>query len=456
MIITISNQVNVELEYIINTLIRNFLGIDFQLNYGEVNGVEISSHGKVMKMPLPFFCVSKWLSDVSLPKQPLSHWDVSSLDFDCKVTDKLVPVIYGKPSININKDSIDIGIDIFGSCFFMLSRYEEVIKTQRDSYDRFPAKASLAYQEGFLMRPIVNEYLEILWSCMKYLWPTLKRKNREFRTLVSCDVDFINAPSLYSIPKFVKRLGGDILKRHSPTDFIISLISFVKVQLRGESEDPYFTFNYLMSVCERYRLKNAFYFICDHSNLKMDGECYNMNSKKVRALLSEIHERGHEIGLHTSFDTYKNRKQTRKEFNILLDVCKQEGIIQKEWGGRQHYLRWKSSQTAVNWSQAGLNYDSTLGYADHVGFRCGTCYEYPLYDLENRKVLSVVERPLILMECSLIDDKYMGKGYTKEAYQIANDLKSKCRLYDGDFTLLWHNSSFENINDRNLFEFILK
>ena len=65
---------------------------------------------------------------------------------------------------------IQLGLDIFGSVFFMITRYEEVVKSDRDEYDRFPAAASLAYQEGFLDRPIVNEYLEILWTCMKRLW----------------------------------------------------------------------------------------------------------------------------------------------------------------------------------------------------------------------------------------------------------------------------------------------
>jgi len=41
----------------------------------------------------------------------------------------------------------------------MLTRYEEVVKSVKDEHERFPARASLAYREGFLMRPIVNEYL---------------------------------------------------------------------------------------------------------------------------------------------------------------------------------------------------------------------------------------------------------------------------------------------------------
>lgn len=43
-------------------------------------------------------------------------------------------------------------------------------------HDRFPATASLAYRAGFLDRPQIDEYLEILWAAMRRLWPGLQRK----------------------------------------------------------------------------------------------------------------------------------------------------------------------------------------------------------------------------------------------------------------------------------------
>lgn len=40
-----------------------------------------------------------------------------------------------------------------------------------------------------------------------------------------------------------------------------------------------------------------------------------------------------------------------------------QGIQQAEWGGRMHYLRWKTPTTLYGWEQAGMTYDSTLSYA---------------------------------------------------------------------------------------------
>ena len=45
---------------------------------------------------------------------------------------------------------------MFGSAFFMLTRYEELVVADRDQYGRFPAAASVAGREGFLGVPVVD------------------------------------------------------------------------------------------------------------------------------------------------------------------------------------------------------------------------------------------------------------------------------------------------------------
>src|SRR5205823_4239631 len=76
-----------------------------------------------------------------------------------------------------------------GGAFFLLTRYEEEVLTERDEHGRFPAALSLAARERFLDRPLVNEYAELLWRELRLLWPRLDRRRREFRLLPSHDVD---------------------------------------------------------------------------------------------------------------------------------------------------------------------------------------------------------------------------------------------------------------------------
>ena len=103
-------------------------------------------------------------------------------------------------------------------------------------------------------------------------------------------------------------------------------------------------------------------------------------------------------------------------------------------------MRWENPTTWQNWEGAGLSYDATVGFADYVGFRCGICYEFPAFNLITRKRLRLRERPLVVMEGTLLGEQYMGLSMDKAVEKIA-ELNEYCKLFQGQFTLLWHNTS---------------
>jgi hypothetical protein len=109
-----------------------------------------------------------------------------------------------------------------------------------------------------------------------------------------------------------------------------------------------------------------------------------------------------------------------------------------------HYLRWEQPSTLQAWNDAVMAYDTTLGYADRPGFRCGTCFEYSAFNSQSQQALSLRIRPLVVMECTVIDEVYLGLGNTQRAENKFLELKAKCRTLDGCFTTLWHNSFFVN------------
>jgi hypothetical protein len=119
---------------------------------------------------------------------------------------------------------------------------------------------------------------------------------------------------------------------------------------------------------------------------------------------------------------------------------------------RQHYLRWRNPITWRNWDQAGLDYDSSLGFADRPGFRCGTCYEYPVFDLQERRPPRLRERPLVVMETTLLEYLRLGLGGLPERIL---ELERRCRLFDGEMTLLWHNDRLLPRRARRAFRSVL-
>ena len=65
---------------------------------------------------------------------------------------------------------------------------------------------------------------------------------------------------------------------------------------------------------------------------------------------------------------------------FVKDKEKIENIIgQKLTFGRQHFLRFEVPTTWQIWEDANMEWDSTMGYADKKGFRCGTCYSYGVF-----------------------------------------------------------------------------
>ena len=60
--------------------------------------------------------------------------------------------------------------------------------------------------------------------------------------------------------------------------------------------------------------------------------------------------------------------------------------------------------------------------------------------MEQDRTLNLVEYPLTMMECSVLDERYMNLP-RDEALRYMLNLKQACRRYGGVFTLLWHNTS---------------
>ncbi|MBC8329500.1 MAG: polysaccharide deacetylase family protein [Planctomycetes bacterium] len=435
-----------EIDYTLSVLLGDFLGLTYRVERGSGAGISLVAGGKRLDLPATFFHIAaqSWLQAGSLPNQPLARWDCHELCPALGATGTDVPVIFGNPSGVVAPERIELGLDVIGSAFFLLSRYEEAVREDRDHHDRFPASASLMHQEALLDRPIVNEYLEILWACITSLWPGLERKRHDFRLRITADADQPYCSGLKNPLRLVKKIGGDLLKRKNPRRAAATAANFFVSRFGNFSFDPFLTrFDWMMDVNEAAGNTMTVYFIAGHSDARFDG-CYSLQEPVIRKLMRRIHERGHHIGLHGSYHTYRDGQRMRQEADALREALEQEGVPSDGLGARQHYLRWATLATARHMAEAGLAHDSSLTFADHAGFRAGTCFEFQLYDLEGRTPLDLRERPLVVMEWSIIDTQYMGLGYTAESLAEMRRFREVCRQYGGDFTLVWHNSSFEN------------
>jgi len=324
-------------------------------------------------------------------------------------------------------------LDIFAASFFMLSRWEEYVNKNRDSHDRFPAYESLAYKQGFLDRPIVNEYLEELKSMLLALDNNLKFKIHNYKLILTHDVDM---PLKYqSFKSGLREIVGDIIKRKDIKLSIKNSLQKVKVTF-GLEKDPFDTFDYLMDISEKVGVKSYFFFM--GKGLSKFDNMYDSSDKFINNLISKINKRGHHIGMHPTYDAYNNQTQFIKEKEEL-----EKNLDTSITFGREHFLRFEVPTTWQIWEENGMKWDSTLSFADKEGFRCGVCYEYSVFNILTRKKLNLKEKPLIVMEGSFAT--YQPDIKPIEMEKKIKYLINKVKKYNGDFVFLWHNSSFNTV-----------
>ena len=382
------------------------------------------------------------------PDIPCASWDAQSEGWE-PVLGQVLPapgvVHMPSPLIEKNNGNYVIHYDVLGLTYWMLTRTEEIGREDLDVHNRFPASSSHAYKYGYLDRPIVDEWLYILGQIIQRQWPSIKLRVHSFDMKISHDVDRPSRYGFMSPNQLIRDIAHHAIKKRDFRSAFHSPWVRMNTRQRLHSADPFNTFDWIMDASEERGLRSAFYFIVGHND-PHDAD-YRIDHPAIRDLMRKIHQRGHDIGLHPSYITYDKPELIAEEADYLRQICAQEDIAQNELGGRMHYLRWQQPTTMRAWARAGMSYDSSLGYADYVGFRCGTCFEYPGFDPVEQEMLQLRIRPLIAMEDTVMSSTYMALGHGAEALETFVALKAACRAVGGTFTLLWHNSSVQGNKD---------
>ncbi len=333
---------------------------------------------------------------------------------------------------------LHINADIISLSFIMLSRYEETIVKERDKFGRFEFKNSIAAKYNFIDFPIVDEYAMLLRKWLLKFIPTIKIQKRKGRVIPTHDIDQIRRfGNLLQNVKTI--LGGDIITRKN---FHLAFNSLKQclATIKNAKKDPLIlAIERLIDCSQKAGLCSEFYFM-GLRNGQYDSR-YDIFIPEVKYCLHLIKEAGMIVGVHGGFDSYDNEKIYKQEKANIESVYGSEVNI-----GRQHYLRYDVHKTLQVWQDCQLNKDSTLGYAEREGFRCGTCHEYLLFDLQNDSIGTVKERPLIVMDATLFDYRRQD---IEAANTTINKLYQRCKKAEGDFVILWHNYSlFRDYEDR--------
>jgi hypothetical protein len=320
-----------------------------------------------------------------------------------------------------DQNHLECALDLPLSILLTLSRWEETLDSPRDPHGRFQAKNSITYNGGFLDRPIVDEYGLAFEQAMTLLFPSWKKTPRKLRIKVSHDADHVGIPFRWRTALRHSVRSGAI---HNSLRDVFSRVSGIEPAELNSVRT-------ITLVSKKHGLNSTVYWKAAPPGTNDSG--YDPRHSKVRQVMRWLDEMGVESGVHPGYNTFRAPEKLRREVAILRDT-----LGDRPLGGRQHYLRW-SPDTWIDWENCGLAYDSSVGFAEQIGFKAGTCVPYHPWLFPLNRRADLIEIPLLAAEHTLLG--YMGLTKDQTIHRV-NQLIDRCRVVGGVFTLLWHNDSF--------------
>lgn len=157
---------------------------------------------------------------------------------------------------------------------------------------------------------------------------------------------------------------------------------------------------------------------------------YDIKVPKLFEQFKKMQTDGWTIGLHPSYNSWKNTESIKEERELLERIIGVPVIA-----CRQHWLRYSWEHTWKAQQDAGLKLDTTLGFNDRPSFRNGCVLEFNPWDIENNMEMKLKAIPMVLMDSHLYD----YASYTDEQRDQELDYwLSETKQVHGVATILWH------------------
>jgi len=417
MLLIYTHKITHRNKYIFNLIFKDTLGIDFTLT-SELEQFKTSDGAKLSYTNNPvsdelFFTSRNLLFETGITEQNISVFELNN---------SKVFFATGKSS--------GLPFDVFAASFYLVSRYEEYLPHIRDEHDRFDAKDSLAFLNGFLQKPLVNIWAIWIRELLVKKYPQLIFPEQKYQFVSTIDIDNAYA---YREKGFTRSVGGYL---KSLTKFDFKEISERSRVILGFDKDPYDTYEFQLEIIKKYKLKSIYFFLL--GDYGVNDKNLPIESKKFQSLIKMLGDYA-QIGIHPSYGSNKSKTQLKKEVERLSKVLHRD-ITQS----RQHFLKLTLPETYRNLIDLDITDDYTMGFASQVGFRASICTAFNFYDLDMELETKLKIHPFAMMEGTL---KYSMKVNPEDAMNKIQPLIDEVKKVDGVFMSLWHN---DTLNDKKI------
>lgn len=316
------------------------------------------------------------------------------------------------------------GFDIFSAIFYLITRYEEYLPHEKDSYGRYAHTNSVAYQHQFLHLPLVNIWLNDFAKQLQSQFSPFTIHFSPFTFTPTYDIDIAYAHQYQSI---VKNIGG-FFKDLMRGDFE-KVIERANVY-SGTAKDPFDTYEWLDDLHQKHHLQPIYFFL-----LAAKRGIYDKNisptAKGMQQLIKQHHSK-YTVGIHPSWQSGDNDALLQQEKQTLEHIT-QETCIKS----RQHYIRLSLPETYRRLIKIGITNDYSMGYGSINGFRASVASPFYWFGLERNEATNLLVHPFCWMDANSYFEQQLSAD---EAFVELLDYYNVVKQIGGNCSIILHNS----------------
>lgn len=379
--------------------------------------------------------VNSHLQDPIIPIRTIEGSDLTigiDLDTDIQIDHRFYERLQRKEFAHAHHFSDELLIrtedgkpDFLSTIFYLVNSLQEYHPTDRDldKYDRFKFTSSVQHKFAIIEKNYVFELIQRFLNSHSKLTKLKRKQMEQSAVCLSHDIDF-----LYSAYKTESIWA---VKNFRPKD----LLNIWKATLGGSP--PYFNIREMIDLHAGFGFKSTYNWIVQNgrSSDGIKNSDYSVDSEKVKQAWEDVHVAGNENGLHKSTMAASIQEE--------LKLCPSAVI-----SNRYHFLRFQLPRAYDEISQSDLRCDTSLGFAEHIGFRNSYGMPFRPFDLEKNRSYDFVAVPLHVMDASLL--YYMNLKPGEIAQRVINFI-SQNRDHS-IISLLWHNNELSNYKYRPMAE----
>lgn len=415
-VLLFTNKTTNRVKYIFNLIFRDILNVEVRITsnpdeFHAWDGVKIS-YGKTKVDDELFFN-----SGTILFERGIGHKEMTFTEYG------ELPVFFPV----YNQDSA-MPFDVFGAAFYLVSRYEEYLPYKKDEYGRFSAQESLAFQKGFLHKPVVNIWAYEIGSLIAARYPGFHFPGHKYTFTPTIDID---AAWAYLQKGLFRTLGGFL---HALVKLDFHEFAERSRVLTGMQQDPFDTYAFQHQIHNKYKLRPIYFILFGEYGL--NDKNIPVKSRPFHTLIKSLADYNR-VGIHPSFNSNHYPRKLKLEKERLSRVLNRE--ITRS---RQHFLILQLPSTYRNLINLDITDDYSMGFASQPGFRASICSPYKFFDLELDAETKLSIHPFTYMEGTLKD--YMNIT-PLEAIDVIKPLIEEVKAVNGTFIPIWHNESLSNL-----------